>query len=810
MKAAKHMLPPLAVLIAAWCPAQTLALLPGDVTLSRVGQTQRLLVVDARGNESWGDLTEKATWTTSDPNVAIVSPEGVLTAIGNGTAEVVGAMAGGQVRAKVQVVGTEKPFTYSFRNHVEPLLFKMGCNTGPCHGSQSGKNGFKLSLRGFDTGWDHQVITRQANARRVSLANPADSLLLLKPLMEVAHEGGERFTKDSEAYKVLLAWIEAGAPPAHADDPTVGSISVYPSAMTLQPGAEQRLLVQAHYTDGTVENVTTWAKYATTEEAVAGVDDVGRVKIIGAGAGAVTVWYASKLASVEVSVPRAKPVEEKVFAEAQRNNFIDDLVLKKLQALQIPVAAKADDATFVRRAFLDTIGILPKPEDISDFALDAAPDKRAKLIDSLLERSEYVDYWTYKWSDLLLVSSNTVRTAEELNSFYQFIRKSVASNKPWDVFVRDIITAKGNTLENGAGVYYLMHKEITDLTETTSQAFLGMSLTCARCHNHPLEKWTQDDYYGMANLLSRVKLKNGRQGNSTEVQASDSGDVVHPRLGAPLPPKPLDGEAMALDAEGDRRAYFAQWLTAKENPYFARAIVNRVWKNYMGRALVEAEDDLRLTNPASNEELLSAVAADFTAHGFDLKHLMRTIMNSAAYQRVSEAADPEAPDDRFYSQFIVKRLPAEVILDAYSQVTGISTAFSGYPNGTRALQLRDSTATTYFLTAFGRPARKQTCACERTDDATIAQTLHLANGGSLNDKLRNEEGLVAQWVKQDISNADAVNRLFRIALGRYPSARELDASLSALGNENGHWTRRAALEDLAWALMSSKEFLFNH
>lgn len=795
----------------------TLAVLPDSVSLTHAGQNHQLLAVELRDAQVASDHTAQVTWRSGNPAVVTVGPDGVVTAVGDGETTIAAESNGESVSTKIVVTGTGMPFAYSFRNHVEPLLFKMGCNTGPCHGAQSGKNGFKLSLRGFDPAWDHNVITRQANARRVSLAQPADSLLLLKATMGVAHGGGERFGAESEAYKIMLGWIQDGAPPAHDDDPQVVDIEVFPKAMTLAPGAEQRLVVRARYSNGETEDVSHWAKYATTQEAVAAVDELGRIKVLAPGSGAITVWYASKLASVDVTVPRGEVVEPKVFAESPRNNLIDELVLKKLQALQVPVAGQADDATFIRRAFLDAAGILPKPEEVAAFRADAARDKRATLVDALLARGEYVDYWTYKWSDLFLVSANTIRTGEEVNSFYRFIRESVEKNKPWDQFARDIITAKGNTLENGAGAYFLMHKEITDLTETTAQAFLGTSITCARCHNHPLEKWTQDDYYGMANLLSRVKLKNGREDNSTEVQAADFGEAVHPRLGVPMKPKPLDGEALALDAAGDRREYLAKWLTAPTNPYFARAIVNRVWKNFMGTGLVEAEDDLRLTNPATNEELLNALAKDLCDHGFDLKHLMRTIMNSAAYQRSSDPVDAKLPDTRYYSQYIVKRLPAEVILDAYAQISGVPTPFGGYPDGTRALQLRDTSQAAYFLTAFGRPARKQTCACERTADATIAQTLHLANGDTLNNKLKGDRSILKDWAETGISDYDAVNRLFMLALSRYPRAEEADAAVAALTPERvpsdpvvAKAEHREALEDLAWALLSSKEFLFNH
>ncbi|MBI2431911.1 MAG: DUF1553 domain-containing protein [Candidatus Hydrogenedentes bacterium] len=794
--------------------ADSVALLPQEVALGRAAATHRLLVERESGG-LWRGEAVATQWVSSNEAVATVAADGTVAAIANGEATITATIDGQPATAKVIVSGTDQPFNWSFRNHVQPVLYKMGCNTGACHGAAAGKNGFKLSLRGFDHEADYKVLTREVNGRRVSLAEPEDSLILLKPTMAVSHEGGERFTKGSKPYQILRDWITAGAPPAHADDPVVERLEVFPPAVTLKKEGEQQLVVRAHYSNGTYEDVTPWVKYGTTDDAVAVVDDNGKVKVTGSGSTAITLWYASRVLSAEVSVPREKPVPPEIFAQAKRSNFVDDEVLKKLESLQIAPAGDATDAEFIRRAFLDCIGTLPTPEEVSAFIADQDAQKRAKLIDALLERPEFVDYWTYKWSDLMLLSSKQLARAEELNSFYGFIRESVQQNKPWDQFARDIVTAKGNTLENGAGVFYIMHKETTDLTETTSQAFLGMSVTCARCHNHPLEKWTQNDYYGMANLLSRVKLKVGLRENSTDVVPASFGDILHPRLARPLPPKPLDGEAISLENAGDRREVLAAWLTSPKNPYFTRAIVNRVWTNFMGRGIVHPEDDLRLTNPPSNEALLAALAKDTAEHGWDVKHLIRTIMNSASYQRSSQPSDPEAPDDKYYSQYIIHRLKAEVILDAYAQVTGVATPFPNYPEGYRALQLRDSQVASYFLTAFGRPERKQTCACERSEDTSIAQTLHIANGDTLNNKLKDDRSIVGQFVTQGLGDADIVNRLFILTYARYPSTEELDEAVAVLADvphAGEHWplARREAVEDLAWALLSSKEFLFNH
>ncbi len=793
-----------------------IALIPSEIELTRVGQTHQVLVEEKEGALWKGDVSEQAAFHSSDPAIATIDDTGQVRAVANGETTITAQVDGQTTTSVVRVKGADQPFNWSFRNHIQPILYKKGCSTGACHGAAAGKNGFKLSLRGYDFEADHLAITREADGRRVSLTHPEDSLILLKPTAQIAHEGGERFDQDSESYQMLLEWIQDGAPGASEEDPRITHLEILPKQVMLSENSNQQMIVQAVFTDGSLRDVTEWAKFDTTDESVAVVDDVGRVSVLAPGSTCITVWYSSKVTSADVLVPRSESVSPEVYASEDRKNFIDDHVLAKLESLQIAPTTEAEDATFIRRVYLDTLGILPDVEEVKRFLRSGNPNKRAALIERVLERPEFVDYWSYKWSDLLLVSSRNLKEAKELNSFYRFIRESVEENKPWDRFVSEIITASGSTLENGAAGFFKMHQETTDLTETTSQAFLGMSITCARCHNHPLEKWTQDDYYGMANLLARVKLKNGKDGG-TEVIANPFGNILHPSKARPLPPKPLDGEPISLDASIDRRQILADWLTSPENPYFTRAIVNRVWKNFMGRGLVEPEDDLRLTNPSSNQPLMDALADNLAKHKFDLKHLMRTIMNSAAYQRSSAPSDPSQPDNKNYSQYIMRRLPAEVILDAYAQATGVPTKFAGYPEGARALQLRDSEVASYFLNAFGRPERKQTCACERTEDANIAQTLHIANGDTLNDKLRAETSIVQAVISEDADNSKSVEDLFLRALSRYPTEGEREKALAVLSEavsgaegEELKTRKREAMEDLAWAVMSSKEFLFNH
>ena len=528
-------------------------------------------------------------------------------------------------------------------------------------------------------------------------------------------------------------------------------------------------MVRAWYTNGQSQDVTAWSRFNSTEDLTASVATDGKIKVAGTGEAAITVWYSNQVAAARIAVPQAG-ADAGVFKHAERHNFIDALVLDKLQSLGIPPSPLCTDAEFIRRLYLDAAGILPTPPEVHKFLADKRSDKRARLIDALMKRPEFVDYWTYRWSDLLLLSTAKL-SQPAMWSFHEFIRESVAQNKPWDQFARELLTARGSTLENGAANYFVLHKDVTELTEATSVTFLGMSITCCRCHNHPLEKWTQDQYWSMSNLFSRVALKNGDRAGEVVVQTLPTGNALHPRRGKAMPPAPLDGVPMSLDSTLDRRAYFADWLTKADNPYFAKALINRVWHNYLGRGLVEPEDDLRQTNPPTNSELFNALAKDFIEHGFDVQNLMREILNSATYQRSATPQAANVKDERFYSHYLVRRLEAEVILDAYSQVTGVPTPFSiffdarpvfSFSKGLRALQLPDVKVASAFLDAFGRPERAQTCSCERQQDATVSQALHVNNGATLNDKLRAKDGLIEKWVKEKIGDEAAVREVFEL------------------------------------------------
>lgn len=799
--------------------AASLSILPGKFTLSGPASRQQLVVEWTEGGKFIGQPTNEITFASSNERVVKMVGDSAVP-VANGSATIT-ARAGRQTaKVTVSVANMERPFEWSFRNHVQPVLAKAGCSSGACHGAAAGQGGFRLSLRGYDDDGDHRSLTRHALGRRIVPSDPGRSLMLLKPTSTVPHKGGKRFDVDSLEYRILSEWIAEGAQPPRSEDARITRLEILPELTTLQPGASQQLLVRAHFSDGSVQDVTRWAKYTDANASVTAVNDTGKVTVLGHGEGAITAWYLSRIAIATVTVPYTNKVGAAVFAKAPRRNFIDDLALAKLKELNLPPSPRSGDAEFLRRAFLDTTGVLPTADEAREFLADASPKKRDALIEKLLARPEFTDYWTYKWSDLLLVNSDKFRPAS-MWSYYNWIRSHVAANTPWDRFVRELVTARGSTAELGAGNFFVLHDDPTTMAETTTVAFMGLSITCAKCHNHPMEKWTNDEYFGFANLFARVRAKNGPGEGERIIFAAADGDLVQPLTGRPQAPRPLDGKPIALDAPGDRREVMANWLVSRDNPYFSRSIANRVWANFMGVGLVEAVDDLRVTNPASNEKLLTALGRHLADQTFDLKALMRAILRSETYQRTSEALPANAPDTRFYSHYYPKRLMAEVLLDSYSQVTGVPTDFfqdkrnanqgrgPSYPAGFRALQLPDTKTDSYFLRTFGRPDRDRTCECERTGEPSMAQALHIANGETLNKKLAAKGNRLEQQLAAAPPADKLVEEVFLAALARFPTDSEKSRFTTALSS-CAEPEKRALIEDIYWSLMSSREFLFNH
>jgi hypothetical protein len=718
--------------------------------------------------------------------------------------------------------GGEAP---SFVNDVVPVLTRLGCNAGACHGKLAGQNGFKLSLRGYAPELDYIAITRDARGRRIARSRPKESLLLTKPLMLVPHKGGHRLTVGTPDYRTLLAWIAAGAPGPAKAEPEVTAVVVEPAAASYRPEESRSLKVVAVDCCGERLDVTRLALFKSNEEGLSRVDENGRVTALRPGATAIMASFQGQVAVHVVTTPYDQKVDPALYAELA--NLVDDHVMDMLRAMRLPPSPPCDDLTFLRRVSLDLTGTLPDPDDVLAFDRDPSPSKRAALIDRLLESEDYIDSWASFWGELLqnrLERDGDQRGRKGVRSFARWIREQVRADRPWDEVVRDVLTARGPLSQEPAGGYYLVNRRPEDLAEATVHAFLGVRIQCAKCHNHPLERYTQDDYYGMAAFFSRVKLdgkptdegpavdvgvparRGRRKGASTD--AKEVG-ISQPRTGQFLRPRPLDRSTVDLEDGQDPRAALADWMTAPGNRTFARAVVNRLWRRFFAVGLVEPVDDLRATNPATNEPLLDALADELVKNRYHLKPVIRLILNSRAYGLASDPLPGNAADRKFFSHYYPRRLPAEVLADAVSRATGVPEPYEGYALGLRALQLPDPKVRSYLLDTFGRPERVTPCACERSSDVTMPQVLHLLNGEDLARRLSAEGGRLAVLLKSGKSDAEITDQRFLATLSRRPTAAQretVDEALSAAGPDG----RAAAYRDLLWALVNSKEFLFGH
>ncbi len=819
--------------------AGTVKIFPASISLHGPQASARFAVqqIDpqADGAIIGPQITDDLTISSLDSQVARVD-QGRVIAVGDGHTELIVERDGAELaRVPIDVTETSATQRWQFTAHIQSILARSGCNSGACHGALAGKGGFRLSLHGYDSVSDHFSITRQDRGRRIEPADPGRSLLLSKPTMLIAHKGGLRMQSDSDDYRALAEWIAAGSsgPQTPETDAPLERIEVLPAQLQLSTADQQQLIVRAHYADGRCEDVTHWAKFTSTNAVVAAVDEHGRITIAGPGKGAISVWFSSRIAMASLVVKYPTPENSQLATdEAYRDfkpaNLIDEILLDEWRALGLTPSPICSDETFIRRATIDATGTIPTIEQVRAFIGDAHDDRRQRLVEELLTSAPFVDYWSYQWSNLLLVNGNLLRP-DAVTAFYHWIRAQVEANTPWDQFARQIVLAKGESTEQGATNFYAIHQDPESLTENTCQAFMGLSIGCAKCHNHPLEKWTNDQYYAMANLYARVRAKgwggDARNGDGKRtLVVLERGDLIQPTRGRPQPPTPLDSTPLDFDDTGDRREALAAWLTSPENRYFSRAIANRVWAAYMGVGLVEAVDDLRASNPASSQRLLDALADYLIEHNYDLKSLMRLIMTSQTYQRSVLAVAGNAQDKRFYCRYYPRRLMAEVLHDAVVRVTGVPTVFKEiefagadrrptelYPEGTSALELYDSAVVNTFLKTFGRHQRRITCDCERSDQPTVVQALHLSNGDTLNDKLSSPDSIVAQWTAAEVSPAEAIDQAYLRSLSRFPSADErmrlcaliVDADAAGV-------TRSESYQDMLWSLMTSQEFLFAH
>jgi len=780
----------------------------GTPTLLRGKDAQQQLVVN--GQYSSGqvrDLTRQVSYETAPAGIVSVDSTGLTLPLTDGRATVTAVAPGGQ-RATVELVVENQVVDtpVNFPNQIVPVFTKLGCNTGGCHGKASGQNGFKLSLLGFEPGEDYEHLVKEGRGRRLFPASPDRSLLLLKPINLAPHGGGQRTDASSHEYKLLRRWIEQGMPYGKPDDPTVAKIEVVPAERSMQRGGEQQIIVLAHYTDGSIEDVTRVATYDPNDGEMAECTATGLVKTLDlTGDVAIMARYQGQVGVFRASIPLGVPVDTLPVAK----NFIDELVFKKLKTLGVPPSPICDDSTFIRRVSIDLAGRLPRSEETEQFLADQDQAKRDKLVDRLLDSPEYADYFANKWASVLRNRRRTPGFTRGSYAFHGWIRDSLYENKPYDQFAREILAASGEIGENPAVVWYREVKEVDQQVEDCAQLFLGLRIQCARCHHHPFEKWSQRDYYGLAAFFSQVGRKPGASADEQRIfHRRGAAAATNPKTGERLLPTGLGSVPEKLAPERDPRQALADWMADPANPFFARALVNRYWKHVFGRGIVDPEDDMRVTNPASNPELLAALAQHFIAGKFDLKNLLRAICKSNTYNLSAEPNQYNLNDKQNYSRYYPKRLTAEVLLDSLDLVTTSTTGFSGLPAGTRAVQLPDTGANTYFLTVFGRPEGASACECERSQEANLAQSLHLLNSAEVQSKLSNGGGRAALLAKDDMhSPDDKVRSLYLSVFSRLPVADEMQVALAHINRVEN---KQQAYEDILWALVNTKEFLFNH
>lgn len=785
---------------------KSLTAYPATITLDGPRAEQQLGVLGMYGDGRAWDWSRAARWASSNPEVAVVE-EGIVRPVRDGET-VISVQAGGQSRAvPVKVRNAALDVPVSFTREIEPILTKAGCNQGACHGAQHGRGGFKLSLLGFDAGFDHAQIVQSAEGRRVVVSDAESSILLQKPTLIMDHKGGERFAVGSRSYNYLKRWLEDGVPEPSPKDPDVTALEVWPAHRIMVAGEQQQILVKATWKDGRVEDVTSTAQFDTLNDGVAAVTPGGLVTAKSRGETHIMVRFCGQASVFQVTLPYAKITPYPEFA---KNNFIDDKLLGKWRDLGLTPSNLCSDEDFLRRIYLDGIGTLPTPAEIKAFQADPSPRKRDQAIAKVLDRPEFVDFWALKWGDLLRINRDFL-SERGMWSFHNWVRGNLRDKKPVDEMVREIITAEGSTFTEGPANYFMVARTPADWAETTSQIFLGVRIGCAKCHHHVFEKWSQDDYAGMAAFFVRLGTKGSQEfglfGKEQVVYLKPGGEMTHPRKGNVVPPHPLDGPVMTDPL--DRRVKLAEWLTAPQNPFFARNIVNRFWGYLMGRGLVEPLDDMRATNPASNPELLDALADDFVAHKYDLRHLLQTIMASRAYQLSSQshAGNQADADNVHYARYRVRRLTAEQLADAIDFATGTREKYTGLPLGTRAIQLPDAGVKSFLLDVFGRPPRQITCECERTAQPNIAQALHLLNGDFLNKKIAAPTGRIDTLLKAKKDLPALVDELYLVTLSRAPRPEESQRALAWLAQAT---TPREGAQDLLWTLINSREFLFNH
>ncbi len=787
---------------------------------------QQLVVTAVSPDGKQVDVTSLADYIVEPVGIVTVAPGGYVSPVANGRATIrITSMNAEPTVVPVEVSGFETQRPVSFPNDVIPQLTRAGCNSGACHGTPSGKNNFRLSLLGFEPKTDYEFLTRESRGRRVSVSTPEMSLFLRKAVGGVPHGGGARISRGSDAYQLLRRWVAEGLAYGPANDPIVERIEIFPHSRVVERNSQQQLQVTAFYSDGTTRDVTRVAQYKANQPDISEVDDRGLVTFKDrTGTTAVMIRFLEHVGAFMATVPLGMPTPD----IPAPSNYIDEHVFAKLELLGLPPSEICDDVTFVRRAALDLTGRLPTIEQTQRFVASTDPDKRSQFVDELLDSPGYADLFANKWAGLLRnkAGGNLEQVARETYRFHAWIRQSLADNKPFDEFVGELLTARGQLGSNPPTSWYRAVSDPKDQMADIAQVFLGVRIQCAQCHHHPYEKWTQDDYYGFAAFFSTVKLKEVRKLPEDDVLFSERKLAIfkNPNTNEDLKPTPLDGEPLEIAPGDDPRAELSKWISDPRNPYFAKMLANRYWKHFFGHGLVDPEDDMRITNPSTNPELLNAMADAFVRSDFDLKQLCRDICTSRAYQLSSFPNGYNGDDEQNFARYYPRRMTAEVLLDAINEVAGARNNFSKQPIGIRAVALPDDTANreSFFLRVFGRPEMDAGCECERTADANLSQSLHLINSDTMQNILSAPNGKAVELARDaERSDKDKVTDLYLQAVSRPPSDSELTTALDHLKRKReeaaadstsgtAESAARQAFEDIIWVIVNTKEFLFNH
>jgi hypothetical protein len=779
---------------------------PAEIELSTSRDRQSFVVQVTAPDGVTRDVTDEAKLEIP---AALVNRKGnVLTPKADGSGEMTVTYGGRQIRVPVAVkqAGADRPI--SFKLDVMPVFMRAGCNTGACHGAARGKDGFRLSLFGFDPDGDWFRLTREMSGRRISVAIPEECLLVEKSTGAVNHSGGERFSAKSELYDTLLRWLNAGAPKDAADVAKPVSLEFFPPKLVLEgEGSRQRMTVRAKYSDGTDRDVTSLARYMTSNDVSAKIDDDGLVTAGARGEAYVFARFATfTVGSQAIVIPKGVKYEWTNVAE---KNYIDTLVFNKLKNLRMLPSELCSDETFLRRAFLDVIGVLPAREDYDKFMGDASAEKREKLIDDLLSRKEFSELWVMKWAELLQIRTDDNRQVSYKTAlgYFNWLQSRVEDNVPFNVMIQELLSASGGTFTEPPTTYYQIERDTLKLTENTAQIFMGMRIQCAQCHNHPFDRWTMDDYYSFAAFFSQIGRKNSEDPRERIVFDRAEGDVKHPVGGRTMAPKFLGGDVPDVKGK-DRRHVLAEWIASPENPYFARNLANIVWAHFFGKGIIDPVDDVRVSNPASNPELLEALAKKFTSYKYDFKKLVRDICTSRSYQLATKSNATNESDTRNFAKGPIRRIRAEVLLDIISEVTDTPNKFKGLPLGARAVQIADGKTSNYFLTTFGRATRETVCSCEVKMEPNLSQALHLLNGDTVNTRIV-QGALVKKLLDGGKKSPEVLDELYIRCLGRKPNETELKKLLPMIEATD----KKAAqlnLEDVFWALLNANEFIFNH